>query len=124
NTQKTSGQFKDSSGHPWPDVWLLRPSHDSDPPQFRWRYEGTIDHLLAVMGQRPPFGVQCIFEVRDLVGNVTDTHTLDFRFTAVERDGSRAKLPPDPALILFKDLELRDTGGIASVERKYRSPPD
>ncbi|MDQ7903080.1 hypothetical protein RB614_00910 [Phytohabitans sp. ZYX-F-186] len=122
NLKKTSGWFVDSSGDPLPDVWLLRPSYDSQRPNFRWRYEGTIGHLLAVMGQAPPFGVQCVFEVRDLVGNVTDTHTLDFSFTAVEKDGSRAKLPPHPAPILLKDLGLRDTGGVAKVERKYRDP--
>lgn len=104
------------------DVWLLRPSCESHPLYFRWRYEGTIGHMLAIMGQAPPFGVQCVFEVRDLVGNVTDTRTLDFRFTAIERDGSRAKLPPNPVPIMLKDLGNRDTGGVATVERSYRDP--
>ncbi|WP_433531202.1 hypothetical protein ACQPYA_03585 [Micromonospora sp. CA-263727] len=122
NAKKTSGRFTDSSDNPWPDVWLLKPSHDSHPLRFRWRYEGTIGHMLAVMGQGPPFGVQCLFEMRDLVGNVTDTHTLDFRFTAIERDGSRAKLPREPAPIILKDLGNRDTGGVATVERRYRDP--
>lgn len=121
NVKKTSGRLTDSDRNPWPDVWLLRPSYDSDRPHFRWRYEGTIGHMLAVLGQAPPFGVQCVFEVRDLVGNITDTHTLDFQFTAIEKDGSRAKLPPDSALIL-KDPGLNDTGGVARVERKYRDP--
>jgi hypothetical protein len=122
NAKKTSGRFTDSGENPWPDVWLLRPSYDSHPLYFRWRYEGTIGHMLAIMGQAPPFGVQCVFEVRDLVGNVTDTHTLDFRFTAIERDGSRAKLPPNPVPITLKDLGNRDTGGVATVERSYRDP--
>jgi hypothetical protein len=122
NAKKTSGRFTDSDGNQWPDVWLLRPSYDSDRPLFRWRYEGTVGHLLATMGQAPLFGVECVFEVRDLIGNVTDTHTLHFRFTAIEKDGSRAKMPPAPVPIVLKDLELRDTGGVASVERKYRDP--
>ncbi len=53
---------------------------------------------------------------------MTDTHTLHFRFTAIERDGSRAKLPPDPAPFVLKDLDLRDTGGVARVEQEYRDP--
>jgi hypothetical protein len=61
NVKKTSGEFTNSSGNPWPNVWLLRPSYDSERPSFRWRYEGTIGHLLAVMGQAPPCGAQCVF---------------------------------------------------------------
>ncbi len=68
NVKKTSGQLTDSSGNPWPDVWLLRPSYDSQRLNLLWRYEDTIGHLLAVMGQAPLFGVECAFEVRDLFG--------------------------------------------------------
>jgi hypothetical protein len=124
NARKTSGTYTNGDGNPWAHVWLLRPSYDSHHLTFRWRIEGTMRDMLAMLTQRQLFGVQCEFEVRDLFGNVTDTHTLDFQFTAVERDGSRAKLPPDPAPIVLKSSQGHDTGGVGTVTRTYREPTE
>jgi hypothetical protein len=118
----TSGQLIRQKGLPLPRVWKLDPISDAEPVIINWEYSGTADHILHVLGQRPPFGVKCVFEVRDLFGNVVDTHTLEFMFTAVERDGSRVRLPNMPVEIIKKDKDLHETGGVARVSRKYREP--
>ncbi|WP_460528121.1 hypothetical protein [Flindersiella endophytica] len=124
NAGRTSGKFTDSNGDPWPHVWLLKPASGPYRLPFEWRLDGTVRDMLPILTQTTLFGVNCTFEVRDLFGNVTDTHTLDFQFTAIERDGSRAKIPPDPAPIILKSRDGCDTGGVATVVRAYREPPE
>ena len=124
NLSLTSGQMVDEKESPWPTKWVMEPSSPDSAvgTMLFWRYSGSASHCLAVLGQGSAFGVKFILEASDLVRNVTDTHTLEFAFTLIQRDGSRARLHPPPIPIINKDPDGDDTGGVARVERKYRNP--
>jgi hypothetical protein len=76
--------------------------------------DAPLDSAAMLIGASSDFGAKCSFRISDLLNQVTDTHTLMFRFSAIVIDGSRIRLAGDtvPAEV--------ENGGVASVAREYR----
>jgi hypothetical protein len=104
-----------------PNSWLLPPtSTDLDIDRSNQLVslniltDAPLDNAALLIGVSPDFGAKCSFQISDLLNQVTDTHTLMFRFSAIIIDGSRIKLVGGavPAEV--------ENGGVASVAREYR----
>jgi hypothetical protein len=104
-----------------PDSWLLSPiSGDVDIDlrigvvRLNILTDVPLDDAALLIGASSDFGAKCSFQVSDLLNQVTDTHTLMFRFSAILVDGSRVRVVGEAV------TAEAENGGVASVAREYR----
>ena len=117
SSKATFGTLSTPGSDPTSDKWLLAPS-SPDPNRVRYVYLNIVSDMpldAAVHVLRGPsgFGVECSFEISDLLNQVTDTHRLQFVFVGPTIDGSRIQLPNGPIQI------QAENGGVGSVTREY-----
>lgn len=105
-----------------PSSWLLQPTYygtssaieERSLPRAMWELAGMdVGQARLILGKSAPFGVACTFDIADLLNQVIDTHSIEFTFSAIRMDGSRARL-------IGPSVEVNSQNGhVATVSRAY-----